>query len=245
MHFQIHNGARDVQTRNTRAQNPTHKGLKQHIMNGSRRLVRGRPIVVTEEQLKQHLSELQQKAKDGILYVTTMDGKRVNIHHPKLVAEVAAAASNPRPNKPLDSADNDKPTGVPMNSLKGEAPPPAEFTMPVEPPVAAIENNPLVPAPLPPDGADAQGNPTWQGEPHPPPAPSTTSSESEQPPPELTDMPAPDPVTAEVPAVEPQPETKPEEKATEPEAAVEEKAETSESVKGDSKSKNKGGKNKG
>lgn len=149
MHFHVHNGARDVETRNTRAQRPTHGGLKQHIMNGSRRLLRGRPVVITEEQLKQHISEFRAKAKEGILYVTTLDGREVNLYDDRLPIEDAPPPVNFRPNPPLDDANNDTPHGVPMGKFPGDAPPPVNFQMPVDPPNAAVENNPAATPPVP------------------------------------------------------------------------------------------------
>lgn len=150
MHFQIHNGSRDPQTRITRAQRPAHGGLKQFILNGTRRLLRGRPVTVTLELLTQHIEELRAKEKEGTLYVTTLDGRVVNLYDDRLPAAKAPPAANPRPNPPLDSAANDDNSGQPMNAFRQEAPPPAEFTMPVEPPIAAVENNPTAVTEAPP-----------------------------------------------------------------------------------------------
>lgn len=149
MNFKVHNGARDTTTRTQRAERPTHGGLKQFIMNGQRRLVRGRPVQISLEQLEQHIEDFRKKEKEGILYVTTMDGRVVNLYDDRLPASPAPPAQNPRPEPPLDSANNDTPTGHNMNSFPREVAPPKDFTMPVEPPVAATENNPAAPA-LPP-----------------------------------------------------------------------------------------------
>lgn len=142
MHYQIHNGSRDVQTRTVRATRPTHGGLKQYIMNGTRRLIRGRPVTVTEEELKQHIDELRAKATQGILYITLLDGREVNLWTGDLGRSVPPA--NMRPEPPLDDAANDKQSGIAMNQFAREPAPPKEFTMPVAPPTAAVENNPLV-----------------------------------------------------------------------------------------------------
>lgn len=159
MHFLIHNGARDVATRNTRAQRPAHGGLKQYIMNGTRRLVRGRPVLVNEEQLKQHIEELRGLAKEGVLYVTRTDGSKVNLHDDAFPASPAAPPANPTPNPPLDDANKDTPHGAPLGTFPGEAPPPKDFTMPVDAPPAATENNPLAPsqAETPVEGVPAVG----------------------------------------------------------------------------------------
>lgn len=145
MNFKVHNGARDTATRTQRAERPTHGGLKQFIMNGQRRLVRGRPVQISLEQLEQHIEDFRAKEKQGILYVTTMDDRVVNLYDDLLPAAPAVPAPNPRPAPPLDSANNDVRTGHNMNPFPREPAPPKEFTMPVEPPVAATEDNPLVP----------------------------------------------------------------------------------------------------
>lgn len=147
MHYKIHNGARDTTTRTLRASRPVHNGLKQFIFGGERRLVRGRPIIINEEELNRHIEELRSKAKDGILYVTTVDEKPVNLE--TLEIGRGAIASNNHPEPRLDSASNDKPHGADLNRHPGESPPPKEFTMPVNPPNAATENpaeNPLTDA---------------------------------------------------------------------------------------------------
>lgn len=149
MNFKVHNGARDTATRTQRAERPTHGGLKQFIMNGERRLVRGRPIQITFEQLERYIEEFRTKEKEGVLYVTTMDDRVVNLYDDRLPAAPAAPVQNPRPNAPLDSAANDTPTGHNMNQFPRETAPPKDFTMPVEPPVASVENNPAAP-PAPP-----------------------------------------------------------------------------------------------
>jgi hypothetical protein len=145
MNFKVHNGARDTATRLQRAERPTHGGLKQFIMNGTRRLVRGRPVQISLEQLKQHIEEFRTKEKEGILYVTTMDDRVVNLYDDRFPAAPSVPLPNPRPEPPLDSANNDKPTGHNMNVHPREVAPPKEFTMPVEPPVAATDNPVLPP----------------------------------------------------------------------------------------------------
>lgn len=145
MHFKVHNGARDVETRTQRAARATHGGLTQYIMNGSRRLVRGRPVVVSEEELKRHLPELVKLEAEGILYATTMDELQVvNLALAAGDLKVEAAVEPPKPvpvvtpSMPLDDAAKDKAVGVPMAS-NNEPPPPEHFEMPVPAPVAATD----------------------------------------------------------------------------------------------------------
>jgi len=141
--YLVHNASRDRHNRTLRATQPVHGGHKQVVM-GDRRLLRNRPIVVSEEELKAHLHELQDKEKLGLVKVTTPNFQPVNLATLE-VGEIAAAS--PPVNKRLDSAANDRPGGQTHFGLPGEKPPPAEFTMPVAPPQAAVDQ-PLIPEPV-------------------------------------------------------------------------------------------------
>jgi hypothetical protein len=150
MNFLIHNGSRATHNRTLRAQQPEHGGHKQYILDANHRLIRGRPLVVTEEKIKEHLSELKVKEGKGLLYVTTEQMIPVDLD--TLQPSALPVPASPLPNPPLDSAKNDRLVGDPMLPNRGELPPPAEFTMPVGAPAAALENNPLVPA----EGSDEE-----------------------------------------------------------------------------------------
>ena len=141
MDFLIHNGSRARSNRTLRATMPEHGGHKQYILDSDHRLVRGRPLQVTEEKLKAHFPELKEKEGKGLIYVTTLQGEPVDLETLKVFP---LPPESPLPRPSLDSANNDIPAGEPMG-VRGEAPPPAEFTMPVDAPQAAFENNPLVP----------------------------------------------------------------------------------------------------
>lgn len=145
MDFLIHNGSRARHNRTLRAQMAEHGGHKQYVLGNEQRLVRGRPVPVTEEKLKAHLAELLDKEARGLIYVTDLQQNVFDLKTMKVVAEVAPAS--PAPNPPLDSAAKDTPAGVPMGQFR-EPPPPAEFTMPVDAPLAAVTDNPLVAEPV-------------------------------------------------------------------------------------------------
>lgn len=138
MDFLVHNGSRAKANRTLRAKSPEHGGFKHYVFNNTQRLISARPLLITEEKLKQHLEELKEKQSKGLLYVTTPQLEVVDLETLSVVA--APAPEGPKPNPPLDSAANDKPVGWAVNSVPQEPPPPAEFTMPVDAPTAAIEN---------------------------------------------------------------------------------------------------------
>lgn len=141
--YKVHNGARDPETRTLRAQNAQHRGLKLFIPIGQQRVLRGRPVVVTEQQIGEHIKELQAMQDAGLLYVTTMDERVVDLHTGE---RAPRPAEPPRPNPPLDDARRDPAGGQePLSAYNNEAPPPATFEMPVAPPMAAFDD----PAPLP------------------------------------------------------------------------------------------------
>lgn len=137
MDYFIHNGARDVETRTLRARQSRHRGLKQYVLDSQRRLLRGRPLRITEEELQKNLTQLQAQEKEGILYITSLDGRVLDLQTMELLAPPPQAITTP--NRMLDDAAREPVTGVPMASL-GDEPPPAHFVMPVQPPLAALDN---------------------------------------------------------------------------------------------------------
>lgn len=140
--FLLHNSARSRTNRTTRAQQSAHGGLKQYVCGSEIRIVRGIPAEVSAEDLAKHLPELREKAAQGLVAVTTLEGVSVDLDT-FLVTPPAPASPAPRP--PLDSAANDKNGGHVMGLARGETAPPKEFTMPVEAPHAALEDNPFAP----------------------------------------------------------------------------------------------------
>ena len=147
MVFLVHNGARSRTNRALRALQPVHGGLKQFICDGSRRLVRGRPVQLTEDEIHRHLAELQSLEAKGLIHVTVGDGRPFSLARCEI--EPGSPVANTRPEMPLDSAARDDNQGMNMNPIPHEAAPPAEFTMPVPPPAAAVD------IPVTPDLAEA------------------------------------------------------------------------------------------
>lgn len=67
--FWVSSTVRSVHTRLTRALAPERARFKQYILGGSLRLVRNRPLVISEEQLKHFNKELEAKYKAGLIVV--------------------------------------------------------------------------------------------------------------------------------------------------------------------------------
>ena len=67
--FWVSSTVRSVQTRLTRALAPERARFKQYILGGSLRLVRNRPLVISELQLKHFKPELEAKWKAGLIEV--------------------------------------------------------------------------------------------------------------------------------------------------------------------------------
>jgi len=128
-----------------RAAQPEHRGHKQYICSSSFRLIRGKPLLVHEGLLKEHMTELLQKEAQGLLYVTTQEGALVDL---ATLQVLQAPAESPPRQVVLDSAANDKPAGISLSPHAGEPPPPDTFEMPVDPPAAAIDL-PIMSAPKP------------------------------------------------------------------------------------------------
>lgn len=103
--YVIHNAARSVHSRTARAQGASHRGLKQHVLDTQKRLVRGRPLTISEEELKRNLPELKKKAAQGLIHVKTTDGRHVNLD---TLEAGPAPAPAPKPNPPLDTVARDQ-----------------------------------------------------------------------------------------------------------------------------------------
>jgi hypothetical protein len=116
MEYYVHNTSRAVMNRLKRYEAASHKGLLQ--LFDDRRVVRGRPLVISEEDFIKNIDALKQSFEAGYLEVRTADGRLVDLN----TGEVNAAA--PVPPLPVfvpDSVKNDKPSGIPMPIYPGGA----------------------------------------------------------------------------------------------------------------------------
>lgn len=127
MYYNVHNSTKDPALRTLRASRPTHDGHKQFITKAQIRLIRNRPVRLSEEQLLSNLAELKEKAAQGLLVVKTIDGRPVNLD--TLTPGVKAVPADVRPNPPPDSVANDmQNVGIPMPRFQGGlAAPPAKL----------------------------------------------------------------------------------------------------------------------
>lgn len=117
--YTIHSTVRGRHNRTQRAMSPTHLRFQQRIGAEQSRLLRGRPLHITEDKLLRDLEELKTKQRQGILEVRTADGRRFDL---ETLRPAPLAAPTPLPNPPLDSAANDKPAGQPIPSFEGGKP---------------------------------------------------------------------------------------------------------------------------
>jgi hypothetical protein len=104
--FHIHSMVRSLETRVARAKAAKKHRFKQMLGGGLLRLVRKRPLPVAKPLVEKLRAELLAKEAEGILKVTTPDGRRVDITTLKPVDPKKVAAPKPAP--PQDSAANDK-----------------------------------------------------------------------------------------------------------------------------------------
>jgi len=94
-------------------------------------------VRISDADLEKYRDELLSLESSGIIYATMLDGvTRVDLS--SMTSTPPPPPVNFRPNPPLDSVSNDLPAGQRMSSFQDQ-PPPTEFSMPVPPPTAAIE----------------------------------------------------------------------------------------------------------
>jgi len=103
--FLVHNTVRGRHNRTLRAQSPVHGGMRQHI-GGEHRLVRGRPLELTQKGLERHMKELLEKEKLGLIEVKTRDGRRIDLSTGHIVGGPPPAV-NAVPNIRPDSVAHD------------------------------------------------------------------------------------------------------------------------------------------
>lgn len=102
--------------RTQRAGAPAHHRLKQHVGASQARLVRGRPLIISEEIFQRDLEDLRHKNAQGILEVRTMDGRLFDL---STLQAAVLVPQPPLPHPPLDSIANDLQVGIPMGTQPG------------------------------------------------------------------------------------------------------------------------------
>lgn len=106
MKYVVHNTVRARHTRSLRVLAAQHPRQRVHVGDSQMRVVRGRPLYITEEQLRRYQAELQDKAHQGVLEVRTASGQLVDLATLKVAPPPVAP---PIPHVRLDSIANDDP----------------------------------------------------------------------------------------------------------------------------------------
>lgn len=109
--YAVHSVARSRYNRTERAQRATRARFKQYIGDQQMRLVRNRPVIITEEVLLANLEELRAKTAEHLIKVTTVDGRDVDL---ETFAVAPAPPAEPKPTFKPDSIADDKPWGIKM-----------------------------------------------------------------------------------------------------------------------------------
>jgi len=159
MNYFVHNTSRSIEHRAKRYAAASHGGLLQFL--DGRRIVRGRPLELSEEAFIANLDALKQAEADGQLEVRTEDGRKIDLDSGETLA---AKPVPPLPIAVLDSAQNDIPSGRPMPIYPGGAvqslpTPPTEPA----PPMVEDDDDVEVEHTEPDSGAKKGGNPIGGG----------------------------------------------------------------------------------
>lgn len=137
----IHNVSRLPGRRMQRVARPTHRtaGI---FLPGDLRVLPARALTVQEDYVKRNLSRLMELNKQGIIEVTTLSRRVVDL---STLQPAEVAPSPPLPAFPMDSLARDNmPVG---QTLSVDPPPPEDFILPVAPNDISIEK----PLPVPED----------------------------------------------------------------------------------------------
>ncbi len=104
--YLIHNTTRDVRTRTLRAEAPAHSNTVIFLAGGELRVLRKRPLSITESLFQRIHAELVQKEKHGQVKVTDLRGSRISLGTLEVV-ELTPTPAITTPNPKLDSAADD------------------------------------------------------------------------------------------------------------------------------------------
>jgi hypothetical protein len=128
--FKIHSMVRDVSTRLHRAKAPKRHRFNLLLGGGLVRVVRKRATTVTKSTLQRLLPELLKKEEQGMLKVTDMIGRRIDLNTFQVVEEAPPEEVLPHP--PLDTAATDHayPVGQQMPNVEGGVPAAQELDTP-------------------------------------------------------------------------------------------------------------------
>lgn len=116
--YAIHSMVRSRHNRLARSQLPQPARFKQYVLPDQRRLVRGRPVIITEAELRENIDTLREQHAAHVLEVRTLDGRIVDLGSIRVMPP--APVENHTPNPRLDSVAYDRPTGIPFPRFAGD-----------------------------------------------------------------------------------------------------------------------------
>ncbi len=103
--YAIHNTSRSRHTRAARAALPQNPRMKQYVGSMQQRLVRGQPLLVSEDMVRANLEELRAKHAAHIIELRTQDGRLVDL---RTLEPLPGTPTPPKPRPLLDSVRNDR-----------------------------------------------------------------------------------------------------------------------------------------
>lgn len=117
--FVVHSMVRRQKTRTARVKSPTRHRFKQYLFHDpNKRLIRNRPLTISEEELKDNIEHLRERHEQGMIEVRTPDGRIVDLQSLKAGP---ARVQSPDPSFPLDSVEQDKNMGIDYPQYSGGA----------------------------------------------------------------------------------------------------------------------------
>lgn len=115
--YKIINVAHGRHNRSQRSALPANPRLKQHVGASQQRVLPGRPVYLSEEQLQECLPELRHKVASHIFEVRTHDDRLVDL---STLKAAPPKVSPPIAKKRLDSVNHDKPSGIMIPPMLGD-----------------------------------------------------------------------------------------------------------------------------
>lgn len=119
----IHNMTRHVRTRGHRQAAPVHHRRTLRILDTQRRLVLGRPLAISEEDVQRNLQHLRDLEASGHIEIRSVEGARLRLD---TLEFEAPPTMPPVPNVLLDSANNDPPKGKELHAIDNSEPLPTD-----------------------------------------------------------------------------------------------------------------------
>lgn len=126
--YYVVNTVRSVHTRLARSKAPTRHRFKQYILGGSTRLVRARPVPISDKQLLAFEDELKSKVDSGAIQIRrdTPDGPlyvfgekvEAKKEEPKVEEKVAEPKQEPEVEKIVAEEDEEIPPPPPLPTRK-------------------------------------------------------------------------------------------------------------------------------